>query len=65
VGRSAGQACLSFEVAFFRLNLNRLLLKNNEKWDDAAISARAEALFEEARQIWPRPGNNTMQDPNL
>lgn len=37
------------------LNLNRLLLKHHESWDDAAIAGRAAALFEDAKAIWPRP----------
>jgi hypothetical protein len=38
-----------------RLELNRRLLKNYAEWDDEAISQRASDLFDEARQIWPRP----------
>ncbi|TKJ41176.1 hypothetical protein CEE37_05795 [candidate division LCP-89 bacterium B3_LCP] len=33
-------------------------LRDVDKWDEAAITERAEFLFEYAKEIWPRPINN-------
>jgi hypothetical protein len=36
-----------------RLELNRRLLEQHHDWDEARMQARAEELFEIAREIWP------------
>ena len=40
------------------LGINSMLL-DSERWDEAAILARGEILFEAARKLWPRPQGPT------